>query len=158
MKAFQERAFDILVATSVVEVGIDIPNASVIVIEEADRFGLSQLHQFRGRVGRGDHQSYCFLIPGEHASLENARLEALEKSADGFHIAETDLALRGPGSFFGTRQSGFPDVAMESLTNLKLISLARAEAETLLTADPSLERHPLLRQSLTRFTARVHME
>lgn len=158
MKAFQERSFDILVATSVVEVGIDIPNASVIVIEEADRFGLSQLHQFRGRVGRGDHQSYCFLIPGEHASLENARLEALEKSADGFHIAETDLALRGPGSFFGTRQSGFPDVAMESLTNLKLISLARTEAETLLAADPSLERHPLLRQSLARFTARVHME
>ena len=158
MNAFQERSFDILVATSVVEVGIDIPNATVIVIEEADRFGLSQLHQFRGRVGRGEHQSYCFLIPGDHASIENARLEALEKSSDGFALAETDLALRGPGSFFGTRQSGIPDVAMASLTNLKLISLARIEAELLLAADPVLEKHPLLRQSLTRFTDRVHME
>jgi len=158
MKAFQERSFDILVATSVVEVGIDIPNATVIVIEEAHRFGLSQLHQFRGRVGRGEYQSYCFLIPGDHASIENARLEALEKSSDGFALAETDLALRGPGSFFGTRQSGIPDVAMGSLTNLKLISLARAEAELLLTADPVLEQHPLIRQSLSRFTDRVHME
>jgi ATP-dependent DNA helicase RecG len=158
MRAFTERAFDILVATSVVEVGIDIPNATVIVIEEADRFGLSQLHQFRGRVGRGEAQSYCFLIAGEHAALENARLEALEKSSDGFALAEIDLALRGPGSFFGTRQSGLPDVAMESLTNVKLISLARAEAELLLAADPHLEQHPLLRHSLTRFTNRVHLE
>jgi ATP-dependent DNA helicase RecG len=158
MKAFKERTFDILVATSVVEVGIDIPNATVIVIEEAERFGLSQLHQFRGRVGRGEYQSYCFLIPGDHTSLENARLEALEKSSDGFDIAETDLALRGPGSFFGTRQSGLPDVAMESLTNVKLISLARAEAELLLAADPELAQHPLIRQSLSRFINRVHME
>ncbi len=158
MNAFKEGAYDILVATSVVEVGIDIPNATVIVIEEADRFGLSQLHQFRGRVGRSDHQSYCFLIPGEHASTDNARLEALEKSSDGFDIAETDLTLRGPGSFFGTRQSGLPDVAMKSLTNLKLISLARTEAELLLAADPELAQHPLIRQSLSRFINRVHME
>lgn len=158
MKAFKEHAFDILVATSVVEVGIDIPNASVIVIEEADRFGLSQLHQFRGRVGRSEYQSYCFLMPGDQALAENKRLTALEKSNDGFAISETDLAIRGPGSFLGIRQSGLPDVAMESLTNLKLVSLARAEAEALLNEDPQLQQHALLRQSLTRFTNQVHME
>lgn len=158
MAAFQRREFDILVATSVVEVGIDIPNATIIVIEEAERFGLSQLHQFRGRVGRGEYQSYCFLIPGEPSSNENARLAALEKSADGFDIAEADLALRGPGSFFGTRQSGLPDIAMANLMNMKLIALARAEAEALLATDPRLETHPLLRQALNRFADQVHME
>lgn len=158
MKAFKERDYDILVATSVVEVGIDVPNATIILIEEAERFGLSQLHQFRGRVGRGEHQSSCFLIPGDHAAAENQRLEALEKSQSGFDIAEADLALRGPGSFFGTRQSGLPDIAMENLTNMKLISLARAEAEALLENDPKLAQHPLIRAALTRFTDQVHME
>lgn len=158
MRDFKEQRYDILVATSVVEVGIDVPNATIILIEEAERFGLSQLHQFRGRVGRGEHQSYCFLMPGENSSAENKRLEALEKSTSGFDIAEVDLALRGPGSFFGTRQSGLPDIAMENLTNMKLISLARAEAEALLSDDPKLVQHPLIRTALTRFTERVHME
>jgi len=158
MKAFKERDYDILVATSVVEVGIDVPNATIILIEEAERFGLSQLHQFRGRVGRGEHQSSCFLIPGDHAAAENQRLEALEKSQSGFDIADADLALRGPGSFFGTRQSGLPDIAMENLTNMKLISLARTEAEALLEDDPRLAQHPLIRAALTRFTDQVHME
>lgn len=158
MTDFKERRYDILVATSVVEVGIDVPNATIILIEEAERFGLSQLHQFRGRVGRGEHQSYCFLVPGDHVSAENKRLEALEKHADGFAIAEIDLSLRGPGSFFGTRQSGLPDIAMENLTNMKLISLARAEAEALLADDPKLDHHPALRSALKRFERHVHLE
>lgn len=158
MNDFKEKRFDILVATSVVEVGIDIPNASVIVIENADRFGLSQLHQFRGRVGRSVHQSYCFLFPGENASAENKRLEALEKSASGFEIAEADLLLRGPGAFFGTRQSGLPDIAMENLTNLRLIEIARSEASTILATDPTLEHHPLLRTELQKFEEKIHLE
>ncbi len=158
MEEFRQGKSDILVATSVIEVGIDIPNASVILIENAERFGLAQLHQFRGRVGRAEHQSYCFLFPGEGVSTENLRLEALEKSANGFEIAQADLALRGPGSFFGTRQSGMPDVAMENLTNLKLVELARKEATDLLQADPSLEHHPLLLETLKRFEEKIHLE
>lgn len=158
MEGFRLGKSDILVATSVIEVGIDIPNASVILIENAERFGLSQLHQFRGRVGRSEHQSYCFLFPGEGVSAKNARLEALEKSGSGFEIAEADLALRGPGSFFGTRQSGLPDVSMENLTNLKLIEIARTEAARLLAEDPSLEHHPLLRDELRKFEEKIHLE
>ena len=158
MTAFKNRDYDILVATAVVEVGIDIPNASVILIEEADRFGLSQLHQFRGRVGRGEHQSYCFLFPGVSGSSENARLEALEKTANGFELAEIDLKLRGPGSLFGTRQSGLSDLAMESLGNLRLVSLARDEAASLLAADPQLKHHPLLMDALRKFDQEIHLE
>ncbi len=158
MNDFKERKYDILVATAVVEVGIDIPNATIMLIEDADRFGLSQLHQFRGRVGRGVHQSYCFLFPGENGSTENARLKILEKTNDGFEIAEEDLKLRGPGSFFGIRQSGLPDVAMANLANVKLVKISRTEAETLLKIDPLLETHPLLKQELTRFDERIHLE
>jgi ATP-dependent DNA helicase RecG len=157
MRDFKEKKYDILVATSVIEVGIDIPNASVILIEEADRFGLSQLHQFRGRVGRGAHQSYCFLIPGKFES-GNTRLDALVKNSDGFSIAEADLATRGPGAFFGTRQSGLPDIAMENLTNMKLITLARRHAEAVLMEDPTLKKHPLLLAGLERFEERIHFE
>jgi len=157
MRKFKDGATDVLVATAVVEVGVDIPNATVMVIENADRFGLAQLHQFRGRIGRGDRKSYCFLFPGDGAA-ENARLETLEKSASGFEIAEADLALRGPGAFFGTRQSGLPDIAMENLTNLRLVEIARAEAGDLLATDPSLERHPLLRDELRRFEEKIHLE
>lgn len=158
MEDFRAGKSDILVATSVIEVGIDIPNASVILIENAERFGLSQLHQFRGRVGRSEHRSYCFLFPGEGVSATNTRLEALEKSSSGFEIAEADLALRGPGSFFGTRQSGLPDVSMENLTNLKLIEIARKEASELLANDPLLKHHPLLREELRRFEEKIHFE
>lgn len=158
MRDFKERKHDILVATAVVEVGIDVPNATIMLIEDADRFGLSQLHQFRGRVGRGVHQSYCFLFPGENGSTENARLKILEKTNDGFEIAEEDLKLRGPGSFFGIRQSGLPDVAMANLANVKLVKISRTEAEGLLTKDPSLETHPLLQKELKRFEERIHLE
>jgi len=158
MLGFKEKKYDILVATSVVEVGIDVPNATIMIIEDADRFGLSQLHQFRGRVGRGEHQSYCFLFPGENSSTENARMKILERTNNGFEIAEEDLKLRGPGSFFGIRQSGLPDVAMENLANIKLVKVSRTEAETLLKKDPTLETLPLLREELKKFEERIHLE
>ena len=128
-----------------------------MIIENADRFGLAQLHQFRGRIGRSEKKSYCFLFPSD-AGTENVRLETLEKSASGFEIAEADLALRGPGAFFGTRQSGLPDIAMENLTNLRLVEIARAEAGDLLAADPALDHHPLLLAELRRFEEAIHLE
>jgi len=157
MRAFKAGRTDVLVATAVVEVGVDIPEATVMLIENADRFGLAQLHQFRGRIGRSDRKSYCFLFPSDGAG-ENTRLETLEKSASGFEVAEADLALRGPGAFFGTRQSGLPDIAMENLMNLRLVEIARAEAGDLLATDPSLDAHPLLRDELRRFEEEIHME
>lgn len=157
MEQFKNKEFDILVATSVIEVGIDIPNATVILIEEADRFGLSQLHQFRGRVGRGDAQSYCFLIPGSFEKSPK-RLEALVEHRNGFAIAEADLAERGPGSFLGTRQSGLPDVAMENMTNIKLVTLAREAAENTLKSDATLNTFPILQNALARFDERIHLE
>ena len=157
MHDFKAKKYDILVATAVIEVGIDIPNATIILIEEADRFGLAQLHQFRGRVGRSDMQSYCFLFPGNSSSsLE--RLRVLERESSGFAIAEADLGIRGPGAFFGTRQSGLPDIAMENLTNMKLISIARDIAHNILTSDPELTKNPLLKKALQRFEERIHLE
>ncbi|MFA5994513.1 MAG: ATP-dependent DNA helicase RecG [Parcubacteria group bacterium] len=158
MQNFKDKELDILVATSVVEVGIDIPNASVIVIEDADRFGLSQLHQFRGRVGRGTQQSYCFLFTNSNTQKATERLQALEETNDGFEISQKDLELRGPGQFFGTIQSGLPDIAMEHLTNVKLIKFARAEAQTILDADPQLKKHPHLRDALKKFQENIHLE
>ena len=157
MRDFKEKKYDILVATAVVEVGIDVPNASIILIEEAERFGLAQLHQFRGRVGRGEHQSYCFLLPGNNGS-ESARLDVLVNKSSGFDIAEADLALRGPGAFLGTRQSGLPDISMENLTNMKLIQISRDEAKNILKSDPTLMNHPFLKQALTRFEEKIHLE
>jgi len=158
MQDFSDKKLDILVSTSVVEVGIDIPNASVMIIEEADRFGLSQLHQFRGRVGRAQHQSYCFLFTNSDSNKSTERLRALEKSNDGFEIAEKDLKLRGPGQFFGTLQSGLPDIAMENLTNVKLIKFARAEALEILKSDLELKKHPLLKDALQKFQEKIHLE
>lgn len=158
MQAFQNQDFDILVSTAVVEVGIDIPNATVIIIEEAERFGLAQLHQFRGRVGRGPDKSRCYLLPGKFGSPENARLQALEKTESGFSLADIDLKLRGPGSFLGHRQSGLPDIGMESLTNVKLIEIARSEARALLERDPGLRSCPALRRALDTFDERLHLE
>ncbi|MDP1884583.1 MAG: ATP-dependent DNA helicase RecG [Candidatus Moranbacteria bacterium] len=158
MQKFKDGGFDILVATSVVEVGIDIPNASVIVIEDADRFGLSQLHQFRGRVGRGEHQSYCLLFTNSNTEKALERLQAMEDTSDGFEISQKDLELRGPGQFFGLVQSGLPDIAMEHLSNIKLIKFARAEAQTILTTDPGLQKHPLIVQALQKFQEKIHLE
>jgi ATP-dependent DNA helicase RecG len=158
MAQFQERKIDILVATSVVEVGIDIPNAVVMLIEDAERFGLSQLHQFRGRVGRGEHQSYCLLFTNSDSAKSLQRLKALVETNNGFAIAEKDLQLRGPGQFFGTLQSGLPDITMESLTNIKLIKFAQAEAKNILTEDPELKKHFSIKKELEKFQEKIHLE
>ncbi len=129
MRDFKEKKTEILVSTSVIEVGIDVPNASIILIEGSERFGLAQLHQLRGRVGRGDHQSYCFLCTSEDFQRHSDRLKAMERFTNGFHLAEIDLKLRGPGELFGLRQSGLPEVSASSLTNPELIMRARKAAE-----------------------------
>ncbi len=153
MRAFVNNETQILVSTSVVEVGIDVPNATLIMIEGAERFGLAQLHQFRGRVGRGSDKSYCLLQTDAIASDISERLKAVESSTDGFVLAEKDLELRGPGQFFGTRQSGLPDLHMINVTDARLIDLARREAEKVLSNDPQLAApdHKLIAQQLDEF-------
>ncbi len=158
MKKFKGREFDILVATSVVEVGVDVPNASIMMIEGADRFGLAQLYQFRGRVGRGEYQSYCFLMADSQAAAANARLKAITEAKNGFELAEKDLALRGPGQFFGHVQTGLPDVAMEALRDPELVKNSREAAIRTLAADPQLKKNPPLRKRMEEFRARVHQE
>jgi len=140
MKRFRDQEIEILVSTSVVEVGVDIPNATVMLVEGANRFGLAQLHQFRGRVGRGDAQSFCLLIPETDESIENERLKAMAETNDGFVLAERDLQQRGPGEFLGTRQAGFSELRMATLTNVRLIEKARQLAQLLFTQDPELNQ------------------
>lgn len=140
MQRFRARELDILVSTPVVEVGIDIPNATVMLIESADRFGLSQLHQFRGRVGRGQEQSYCMLLAENPSEVARERLDVIENVQDGFVLAEEDLKMRGPGEFFGTRQSGLPDLRMAKLSDVKILELARNEAIQLFQVDPGLKK------------------
>lgn len=158
MTAFKDGLYDIIISTSVVEVGVDVPNATVMAIENAERFGLAQLHQFRGRVGRAEHQSHCLLMCGTEAQMENERLLALVTSDDGFSLAQKDLEIRGPGQFFGTQQSGMADFAMASLANIDLIKKARAEAMLLLKTDPSLNKYPELKKRLTEFQKMRHFE
>jgi ATP-dependent DNA helicase RecG len=152
MRRFRSGELDILVSTPVVEVGIDVPNATVMLVESADRFGLSQLHQFRGRVGRGQEQSYCMLLAQNPSEIGRQRLDIIENVQDGFQLAEEDLRLRGPGEFFGTRQSGLPDLRMAKLSDVALLELARSEATTLFQIDPSLDKpgHHLLAKELAR--------
>lgn len=140
MARFREQKFDLLVATTVIEVGVDVPNATVMIIENAERFGLSQLHQLRGRVGRGEHQSFCILIAGDRSKKTQERLEVIEKYSDGFIIAEKDLQLRGPGEVRGTRQSGMPDLILGDLQqDGDIIEKTRDLAKKMLEADPKLE-------------------
>jgi ATP-dependent DNA helicase RecG len=150
MAAFKSGETQILVSTTVIEVGVDVPNATVMVIEHPERFGLAQLHQLRGRVGRGSHQSYCILM-GPRMFTEEARerLLAFSRTNDGFKIAEEDLRLRGPGEFFGTRQSGLPDLrAANIIRDADLLEKARSEAFGLVQQDPDLARYPQLRELL----------
>lgn len=151
MQRFADRELDILVSTTVIEVGIDVPNASVIYIEDAERFGLAQLHQLRGRVGRGAHQSYCGLISPARNSAAQERINALVETNDGFKLAEKDLELRGPGEFLGTRQSGLPDLRMAQLSDTEILSTAQQAAANLFAQDPDLSRHPQLRAKVAHF-------
>jgi ATP-dependent DNA helicase RecG len=140
MAAFRDGEYQILVSTSVVEVGVDIPNATVMLIEGANRFGLAQLHQFRGRVGRGSAKSYCLLIPETDDAVENKRLTVMAETNDGFVLAERDLEQRGPGEFLGTRQAGYTDLRMANISDVKLIEKARNEAQTVFGSDPDLNQ------------------
>jgi len=147
MARFAARELDVLVATTVVEVGIDVPNASVMLIEDAERFGLAQLHQLRGRVGRGPHRSFCILLSDASDPVARERLEVVRGSQDGFAIADADLRLRGAGNLLGTRQSGLPPLRVASLfdpRHLALAERARALAERLVGDDPRLSSRPEL--------------
>ena len=160
MVAFRDRKTDILVSTSVVEVGIDIPNATVMLIEGADRFGLAQLHQFRGRVGRGDRQSYCLLVTDNVSHEAETRLHAMVDSTDGFKLAQIDLEMRGPGDFLGTRQSGLPEFQLADFADVRDLERARNEAELILEGDPELSRadHVGIRSRVERFWANAVSE
>jgi ATP-dependent DNA helicase RecG len=153
MRHFRDGELDIIVATSVIEVGIDVPNATVMVIEDADRFGLSQLHQFRGRVGRGKYQSYCYVLSADASIQAQERLEVFESTDDGFRLAEADLKLRGPGDFFGVRQSGVPELRIADLSNTRLVELTRTLAAKLWESDPYLRKpeHAALRERMHLF-------
>ena len=154
MLAFRDRQYDILVSTTVVEVGVDIPNATVMLVEGANHFGLAQLHQLRGRVGRSEAQSYCLLIPDHEDITENKRLQAMEETNDGFVLAERDLQQRGPGEFLGTRQAGYAtSLKMASLSDIQLIEKARSQAQALFDRDPDLKdpENSLLGEALVRF-------
>jgi len=153
MSSFCSGELHILVSTSVVEVGVDVPNATVMLIEGANRFGLSQLHQFRGRVGRSLYQSYCILIPDTPDAAENERLSAMVETNNGFVLAQRDLEQRGPGEFLGTRQSGYSELRLANLTDIHLIEKARHHAQSIFETDPDLKSpdHHLLEQSLKRF-------
>jgi ATP-dependent DNA helicase RecG len=158
MRAFEKNETQILVATSVVEVGVNVANASVILIEGAERFGLAQLHQLRGRVQRSSHIPLCFLLPETRGETSMKRLRALEASSDGFALAETDLALRGPGDLFGGTQWGVSDLGMEALKNVPLIQAARTEAHNLLREDPSLEKNTTLKERVAHTRDLLHRE
>ncbi len=158
MRDFKNKKIDILVSTSVVEVGIDIPNATVMMIEGVERFGLAQLHQFRGRVGRARYQSYCLLFTDSSGQKTRQRLKALITSEDGFALAEKDLQIRGPGDFSGARQWGVPDLMMNSLSDARLVEKTRESAKETLLEDPLLKKYPVLRDRLEKLRERIHLE
>ncbi len=140
MAAFARGEVQVLVSTTVIEVGVDVPNAAVMIVENAERFGLSQLHQLRGRVGRGKHQSYCVLVSNNRNPETRARMKALCATTDGFKIAEEDLKARGPGDFFGQRQHGLPELHLADLSaDMRLLSAAQRSAQDLLARDPDLK-------------------
>ena len=158
MKQFNNGAIDILVSTSVVEVGVDIPNATIMMIEGSERFGLAQLYQFRGRVGRGEHQSFCFLFTDSSAKITYQRLHSLLEAKNGFELAEKDLQIRGPGEFLGESQTGMPDLAMKAIQNPDLVKSSRQTALMIIEKDPELKNYPLLKERLEIFEREIHLE
>jgi ATP-dependent DNA helicase RecG len=152
MAQFVNHEIDILVSTTVIEVGVDVPNASIMLIEGADRFGLAQIHQLRGRVGRGRHQGYCYLMMSD-SKTPSRRLRALENSSDGFRLAELDLELRGPGAIYGTMQHGQLDLRIAKLTDTKLIADARRSAQQFIDKQENLVQYPYLFEKVTQLRA-----
>lgn len=159
MRKFASGEADMLISTTVVEVGVDVPNATIMYVEGAERFGLAQLHQLRGRVGRGEHQSYCFLHPsGILGEVARERLKAIENSQDGFDLAERDLQLRGPGNIFGTEQSGFEQFKLGTMHDIDLMSFAKDFSKEVLDQTPDLSLYPKLRDRLYKYVEEVHFE
>jgi ATP-dependent DNA helicase RecG len=157
IEEFKNKKIDILVSTSVVEVGVNIPNASIMIIEDADKFGLSQLHQLRGRIGRSNHQSYCYIFTNSEGEKTVERLKNFSKTNSGFELAEIDMAERGPGSLISSKQSGMSDLAMEALKNLKLVETAKTYAREIIDNDPSLENFSELKTKLSKLDD-LHLE
>jgi ATP-dependent DNA helicase RecG len=157
MRDFKDKKIDILVATSVVEVGVNVPNATVILIENAERFGLAQLHQLRGRVLRSSFKPYCFVFADSKSQKTIARLKSFVNAKNGFELAEADLQQRGTGDLSGAKQWGVSDLAMEALKNIKMVEAARVEARALIEKDTDLKGYALLARHLTS-KAVVHME
>ena len=158
MEEFVNHEIDILVSTSVIEVGVSVANATMIIIEGAERFGLAQLHQLRGRVIRSNHQSYCYLFADAKSEKTIERLKALTKAANGFELAELDLAQRGAGLLGGDKQWGVTDLGMEAIKNIKLVEAARTEAHILVDDDTTLSKYPLLSQTLAAKNLTIHFE
>ena len=156
MASFAQGELDVLVSTTVIEVGVNVPRATLMIVEDADRFGLSQLHQLRGRVGRGTLQSYCVLVSDSQNEKTRRRLQVMTQCSDGFRIAEEDLKLRGPGDFFGDRQHGLPQFKVADLSNdIELLQEAQQAAKDLLAQDPGLLQHAPLRQRVEQLFARA---
>jgi ATP-dependent DNA helicase RecG len=155
MKKFAENEINILVSTSVVEVGVNIPNASVMMIEGADRFGLAQLHQFRGRVGRSEYQSYCLLFTDSGSQKVSERLQFFEQCHDGFKLAEKDLEIRGPGEVYGLEQSGVTQLRLATLTDRELIKKARESAHEII---PDVDKYPKVLEKMKKWKEEVHLE
>ncbi len=158
MSGFKNGTIDVLVSTSVIEVGVDVPNATIMMIEGSEYFGLSQLYQFRGRVGRGEHQSYCFLFTESRSKITMERLKALIKAKNGFELAEMDLKFRGPGQFLGTEQTGIPDLAMKAMQNPHMVKNVYESVQSLLKQDPELKKYPYLAEYLKLFEQKIHLE
>ncbi len=158
MQEFLDGEIDILVATSVVEVGVNVENATIIIIEGADRFGLAQLHQLRGRVLRSNHQAYCFVFTDSKSKSTKERLKALKTAKNGFELAEYDLALRGPGELGGGKQWGISDIGMEAIKNIKMVEAAREESQRIIKEDPELKKYPLIKERILSKKTEIHFE